>query len=223
MSGTGRRRIELRPAAVISNTEIVHGVYVMEIEKHSDFVPGQLIAAARHPDDEPLLYSIACGKDHPTLRILYDVKPDGVLTPAMAVMKSGDVLYISSPFGRFTRTPENSWWIATGTGIAPFVSMTESGESANRTLLHGARYRDNFFFQDLFIERMEGRYLRFCTGEQGPGLIEGRITSYLKESNDIRPEIKYYLCGSADMVVEVRDILLQRGVPFDNIIAEIYF
>ncbi len=223
MSGTGRRRIELKPAGVISNTEIATGVFVMEIEKHNDFIPGQLIAAARNPDDEPRLYSIASGIGHPALRILYDVKPEGVLTPAMAEMKSGDVLYVSAPFGRFTRTPENSWWIATGTGIAPFVSMTESGESAKRTLLHGARYSSNFFFQNLFLEKMDGRYLRFCTGEQGPGLIQGRITSYLKESNDIRPEIKYYLCGSADMVVEVRDILLLQGVPFDNIIAEIYF
>ena len=33
----------------------------------------------------------------------------------------------------------------------------------------------------------------------------------------------YYLCGSADMVVEVRDILIGKGIPFGHIISEIYF
>jgi ferredoxin--NADP+ reductase len=33
----------------------------------------------------------------------------------------------------------------------------------------------------------------------------------------------YYLCGSSEMVVETRDILVDKGVPFGNIIAEIYF
>jgi len=31
------------------------------------------------------------------------------------------------------------------------------------------------------------------------------------------------LCGSSGMVVEVRDILIDRGIPFGNITAEIYF
>jgi ferredoxin--NADP+ reductase len=34
---------------------------------------------------------------------------------------------------------------------------------------------------------------------------------------------KYYLCGSAEMVVESREILISKGIPFNNIVAEIYF
>ena len=37
------------------------------------------------------------------------------------------------------------------------------------------------------------------------------------------PCLKYYLCGSAEMVVEIRDILIEKGIPFDRIISEIYF
>jgi len=32
---------------------------------------------------------------------------------------------------------------------------------------------------------------------------------------------KYFLCGRAEMIVEVRDILINKGVSFNNIIAEI--
>ncbi len=31
------------------------------------------------------------------------------------------------------------------------------------------------------------------------------------------------LCGNAEMVVEVRDLLISRGIPFGQIRAEIYF
>jgi ferredoxin--NADP+ reductase len=37
------------------------------------------------------------------------------------------------------------------------------------------------------------------------------------------PDVKYYLCGKALMVVEVRDLLIEKGVDYANIIAEIYF
>lgn len=42
-------------------------------------------------------------------------------------------------------------------------------------------------------------------------------------TGDKDPALKYYLCGSADMVVEARDILISKGIPFGNIISEIYF
>jgi ferredoxin--NADP+ reductase len=35
--------------------------------------------------------------------------------------------------------------------------------------------------------------------------------------------VNYYLCGKALMVVEVRDLLISRGIPFENILSEIYF
>ncbi len=34
---------------------------------------------------------------------------------------------------------------------------------------------------------------------------------------------KYYLCGNPLMVNEVRDLLIERGIPFDNILSEIFF
>ncbi|HEY5511946.1 MAG TPA: hypothetical protein VIK10_13065 [Prolixibacteraceae bacterium] len=32
-----------------------------------------------------------------------------------------------------------------------------------------------------------------------------------------------YLCGQALMVVEVRDLLIQKGIPYDHIYAKIFF
>ena len=41
--------------------------------------------------------------------------------------------------------------------------------------------------------------------------------------HSLDPVLKYYLCGSAEMVVDTRDILIEKGIPFENIVSEIYF
>lgn len=218
-----RKNKETFKVKVISNTEINDGVFILETEKTGSFLPGQMVAVAMQPNDNLRLYSLASGIEHPYFRILYDVKPDGELTPILSKLIPDDYLHISKPFGRFTNQDEEAWWIATGTGIAPFISMMESNLSKNKTLLHGARFINQFYFSDSFYKTMGKRYLRFCTQETGPGIIMGRLTQYLKDSNNVTPKLKYYICGGADMVVEVRDILIGKGVPFDHIIAEIYF
>jgi ferredoxin-NADP reductase len=223
MSTVVRKNKETFKVKVISNDEISDGVFILETEKTANFLPGQVVAVAMHPDDNLRLYSLASGPEAPVFRILYDIKPLGQLTPVMANLKSGEYIYISKPFGRFTDQGQAAWWIATGTGIAPFVSMMEAGQSANKMLLHGARYINQFYFSDAFEKNMGNRYLRFSTKESGDNVIHGRLTHFLKETDKASPDLKYYICGSAEMVVEARDILIGKGVPFDHIIAEIYF
>ena len=65
--------------------------------------------------------------------------------------------------------------------------------------------------------------MRCCSQEKGEGVYEGRLTDYLKSLNNLPLNYKYYLCGSAEMVVETRDILIGKGIAFEQIIAEIYF
>lgn len=218
-----RKQKELFPHPVISVDEIAPGVYDLRTERKFDFVPGQVVAVAVSPHDEPRLYSLASGSDQPWMRLLFDVNPAGLLTPLMAAMHTGDQLWISEPFGRFKATHDPAWWIATGTGIAPFVSMAESGYNTGITLLHGARTPENFYFSNVFEEAPGIEYLRFGTRKQGPGIQPGRLTEHLRQLTILPTDILYYLCGNAGMVVEVRDLLVSKGVPFSQIMAEIYF
>lgn len=54
-------------------------------------------------------------------------------------------------------------------------------------------------------------------------ILEGRLTNYIEYLLDFQQTENYYLCGSAEMVVDVRNLLIGKGVPFNNIITEIYF
>jgi len=220
---TTQTRKQLIPVEIIENRLLSEGVHYISMHKPYDFEAGQVIAIALRSTDDPRLYSIASGVNKENLCILFDIKPDGKLTPPLAKVKKGDTIYISEPFGKFLCKETPATWIATGTGIAPFISFIESGQTQNITLLHGARTLDKFFFQDLFKNKLGNHYLRFCTTQSDESIKDGRLTTYLQNHNNLPTNNKYYLCGSSQMVIDVREILISKGIPFDNIVAEIYF
>ncbi|MFC2106716.1 ferredoxin--NADP reductase [Bacteroidota bacterium] len=214
---------ELFPIKLISNTSIANGVFVLSFSRMFDFIPGQMIAIAFNSQENSRLYSIASGNKSNTIDILYNVKNDGFLTPRLSLLKSGDIIFISKPFGSFLASEEPAYWIAAGTGIAPFASMMRSGYHFNKTLIHGGRKLENFYFQDEFQKEMPGEYIRCCSSENSDLVYPGRLTKYLENIESLALDHKYYLCGITEMVIETREILVKRGIPFEQIQSEIYF
>ncbi|MBN3035231.1 MAG: hypothetical protein JW861_06565 [Bacteroidales bacterium] len=216
-------RGDLTAVTVTGNQELAPNVRVISFPRHQPFRAGQTVSLALEPGGPQRIYSIASGEHEKEIRILYDVRHGGKVTPHMSRLSSGDTLFVSSPSGTFLGTPEPAWWIAAGTGVAPFASMFLSGMHQGKVLIHGGKHRQSFYFSGHFLSLMEGRYIRCCSRETGEGLWPGRVTAYLARPELILPEVKYYLCGSTEMVVETRDLLIRRGVPFARILAEIYF
>ena len=101
--------------------------------------------------------------------------------------------------------------------------MLRSGKADQKFLIYGNRYLEQFHFHEEFSHQLGNKYIRCCSGEDDPGVFHGRVTAYLQEQDHLDPELKYYLCGSAEMVVDTRDLLIEKGIPFDQIISEIYF
>jgi ferredoxin--NADP+ reductase len=214
---------QLIEVTVTSNQEISPDVYLISWKRAHDFQPGQVVKITDNPELAPRIYSICSGNKEDEIRVLFNVKEGGILTPRLAGMIPGMKLYASKPYGSFKDANDPSCWIAGGTGIAPFYSMFRSGYSDNKTLIHGVRYLKHFYFEDELEEAMGDRYIRCCSQEQSCNVFPGRITKYLEEKNDLPANINYYLCGKALMVVEVRDLLISKGILFENILAEIYF
>jgi ferredoxin/flavodoxin---NADP+ reductase len=218
-----RLPIELKEVIITRNEEISPGVYLVSWKRTYDFYPGQVVKIASSLAMTPRLYSICSGTDEPEVSVLFNVKEGGLLTPWLAGVIQGMKIWVSRPYGSFKDNKKPAWWIATGTGIAPFYSMFRSEMSGNKTLLHGVRKLDQFYFEDELEWAMGDRYVRCCSYEQSCNVFPGRITSYLEQIKKLPVDINYYLCGKAIMVVEVRDLLISRGVPYQNILAEIYF
>jgi len=70
---------------------------------------------------------------------------------------------------------------------------------------------------------MGDHYIRCCSREKSGSTFPGRVTDYLTEAGISDPGVNYYLCGRTSMVVETRDLLISKGIPFNKIFAEIYF
>ena len=101
--------------------------------------------------------------------------------------------------------------------------MFRSGMNQDKVLIHGGKFRDSFYYSDEFLTVLGENYIRCSSQEKVDGAYHGRLTSYLRELDSLPSAAVYYLCGSSEMVVETRDILISKGVPFGQIISEIYF
>jgi len=206
--------------------EIAPGVFSLSVPRTASFLPGQCVALTISPETPARYYSIASGAGESELSVLFDHVPGGALTPKLCRLRPGDTVLVSAPFGEFTdRAGEPAVWIATGTGIAPFLSMARSFSTHGKTLIHGARSADRFYFAAELSRLLGPRYIRCASRgrDHGAEIYAGRLTAYLREAAECAPEERYYLCGSAGMVVDVRDILIDRGVAYRNIVSEIYF
>lgn len=216
-------KIPLFKTSLTHIQEITSEVFVLAFPRTEDFRSGQMLAIALNIDEAPRLYSIASGNTEKEYRILFNIQSDGFLTPRLSDLKIGDRLFVSKPFGSFYGTTNADCWIAAGTGIAPFISMLESGMSDNKMLIHGGRTLESFYFADQFKAVLKDNYIQCSSLITEQGIYHGRLTEYLKNTKNLVLDINYYICGSSQLVVDVRDILINRGVPYHQIIAEIYF
>ena len=142
------------------------------------FQPGQyamLAFADQSPDDpRPRAYSIASTPDDPsTLEFLVvlvsNERPEGgvsqgVFTGALWRHAVGDEVLFLGPAGRFTldrTTQRDVVCVATGTGLAPFISMARTlhadyqrtGRIGRRlTLIHGVSYARYLAYRDELTE-----------------------------------------------------------------------
>ena len=196
--------------------------YLLRFPKPFSFRAGQVTGLTTEVTLSPRLYSIASGENEDMLEILFDVKQEGMLSPRLARLEPGDTLYVTSPKGSFIPSDKESVWVAAGTGIAPYLSMLRSGYQAS-LLIQGARTRQDLYFHDLLEKRFASAYFPCLSREDTDGFYRGRVTGLLETLPLLDSRYLYYLCGSAEMVVDSREVLLKRGIPYNNILAEVYF
>ena len=213
----------MKTVSILSNCKISNSAAILKFKRSFDFKAGQIINITTDESIPPRMYSILSSERNENVEILYKIVPDGNLTPKLNLLEAGNKMYISEPSGKFVATYDPAWFIATGTGIAPFISMIFSGYNANKKLIHGSRYSHDLYYSAQLTEMMSDNYTPCCSGEANGNLFHGRVTDYLSCLTSLPENNKYYLCGSAEMVVETRDLLIDKGASIQNILAEIYF
>jgi ferredoxin-NADP reductase len=171
-------------------------------------------------------YSLVSTPDDPTLTLcIYDV-PLGSFSPVLAKAEIGAAFRLTGPHGYFTFNPSERApvFVATGTGIAPFVSMSRSGV-ADFIILHEVESAQDLYYQDLF-RKIASNYTP-CLLEpsesdlESPDIFHGNAAGFIKK-NLPPASYDFYLCGERDMTGEVT-LLADEHFPDSHVFKEVFF
>jgi ferredoxin--NADP+ reductase len=178
-------------------------------------------------------FSFVNAPDDPVLEFYGVVVPEGPLSPRLARLQAGETLWVAdNPAGWLilSEVPpaEDLWLVATGTGIAPFLSILRTAAPWQRyrrvILVHAARYARELVYSDLIleIERKHGnkfKNIKFVSREEAPQALAGRIPAALADGRleaagaAIAPErSQFMLCGNPEMLKDVQAALVARGL-----------
>ena len=184
-------------------------------------------------------YSMVSAPHDEFLDFFSIVVPDGEFTSELSRLAVGDELLVDKQaFGFLTldRFPDGRdlWLLATGTGIAPFLSILQDFEAWQRferiILVYSVREARELAYQQLIAELpqrdyLEGLgtkllYLPVVTRERVPGALHGRITTLIENGEleraadlQLAPEhSRIMLCGNPQMIEDTRAVLKARDL-----------
>jgi len=206
------------------------------------FVPGQFarlgVTSAADGSTVWRAYSIASAAHDEHLEFFSVVVPGGAFTSRLSQLREGDRILVERKSYGFLTTDrfaagKDLWMLATGTGLAPFLSILHDFETweryENLVLVQSVRTQSELAYEDLidgfdkseyyaeFAHKL--RYVRIVTREPVPGALRDRVTrllvsGVLEENVGIRLDhdrSRIMLCGNPEMVEDSRQILVERG------------
>jgi len=228
----------------------------------------QLSAVANADDDEDLneilnedifrAYSIVSSPFDEILEFFSIVIPDGAFTSQLQHLEVGDELLLNTmPFGFLTLAryqkplPKDLWLLATGTGLAPFLSMLQDLKTwedyEHIVLAYSARSTEELAYMDKIESLQEDFgslvdnpakliFIPIVTREPVEGALTERLPKLLldgalQERAGIDLDVDsthVMLCGNPEMVEDTKETLKSLGLVMNrrgegNIAVENYW
>jgi len=218
--------LQIYSSEILDRFWLTDTVFEIELSKPStfQFMAGQRIRLLH--DTIGRDYSLITAPSDPTLALCLKKIEGGEYSPILASAEPGTSLSFSGPFGYFTYRPSDKTaiFVATGTGIAPFLSMVRTGIT-DFTLLHGVHEAKSLYYQGIF--RQAAHLYIPCLApdavEAGSGekVFRGRVSHYLAEH--LPPNsYDFYLCGRQEMIRDVT-LLVDERFPGSLIYTEAFY
>lgn len=263
------------PITVISKTPITPTLFSFTTTRPDGFrfEAGQFVRLGVAPDellvnqDKPKsaisprifrAYSAVSSPYDEVLEFFSVVVPNGAFTSQLQHLAVGDTLYLNpEPFGFLTLArfqepaPKDLWLLATGTGLAPFLSMLGDMDTWQNyddiVLAYSVRTQAELAYVDKihalqaqFGELVENparlHFVPIVTRECVDGCLNARIPKLIESGQlechvglDLNPSTSHVmLCGNPDMVSDTKDALKVKGLTMNrrgmgNIAVENYW
>jgi ferredoxin-NADP reductase len=189
------------------------------------FIPGQFVSIQQlKPEGKThtRAYSIASApKASASFDLCLNRVEKGFLSNWLCDLEEGATVQFHGPHGMFTlRQPhQDSVFIATGTGVAPFRGMVhwlferrERHQDRQFWLVYGTRHEEGLYYRDEFlaIEQAHPNFHYVPTlsrgGTEWHGL-RGYVQDHVREIVGAGRDMQAYICGLHQMVDENRKLL----------------
>lgn len=176
-----------------------------------------------------------------SFQLCIDISPRGPASLFIEGLKAGDQVRCRGPLGRFVLSDEaakNILFVATGVGIAPLKSMIfdlynrraepEVKKIKQIELYFGVRFSKDIFYFDQF-EKLAADWPKFkffptlSKPDAAWAGLKGRVTDHLVKNEIAVAQTEAYLCGSGQMIVDVKELLQAKGMPDTQIYFEKFF
>jgi phytoene dehydrogenase-like protein/ferredoxin-NADP reductase len=219
------RSPEKNRATLVAKTSLTPSIWRLEFELDEPirFAPGQYVKLRVAPF-EWRDYSIAAA-DGKSLTLLISTRTGGDGSLYVAAVKPGEATELEGPFGRY-RLEHNAHrqvFVATGTGLAPFLSMfgemAKDGEIEAAELYFGCRAAADDITRAL-APLPPRTTVCASRDEAADGVFHGRVTQALAGLAFEPATTDFYVCGSAAMVTDCRTILQRAGAT--RILTELF-
>ena len=162
------------------------------------------------------------------------IVPEGRCTQWLEKIPLETPVTFMGPIGVFVFKKEcnkDTIFVATGTGITPLLCMIrdelEHGRTTPIHLLWGFRNETDIFYKQE-LDVLTQQYKNFTyeitlsrPPENWKG-SKGRVTEILKQKNIDPQNTQVYICGLGDMVLDVKNICLEKGIPATDVHFERY-
>lgn len=185
-------------------------------------------------------YSICSGVNESELSVAVKRVPNGVFsTYATTQLKAGDVLEVMPPKGSFVFFYDifgnrDIMLFSAGSGVTPMMSIAKTALSKTNikvVFVYGNKSKEEaLFFDEIEALRIQypERFLVHYAFSQQPwgdhytGRINDRIVNEIFAKYKDFNWGRYYACGPTELVKNLREILLLRGIDKDRIFTELF-
>ncbi|MBD8683480.1 ferredoxin--NADP reductase [Pseudomonas sp. CFBP 13719] len=184
-------------------------------------------------------YSMVSSPHDEFLEFFSIVVPGGEFTSELSRLRPGDELLVEKMATGFLTLDRfvdgrDLWMLATGTGVAPFVSILQDfpvWEKFERIkLVYSARQGQELAYRELiagleqrdYLAEFAGKlqFIPIVTRETLPGALHGRITDLIQSGElekaaglELTPEhSRVMICGNPQMIDDTRQLLKGRAM-----------
>lgn len=212
------------------------------LRKVFSYEAGEYLTLQQTIDNQKIrrAYSICSGVNENELSVAVKRVPNGIFsTYATTQLKEGDTLEVMPSKGAFVFFYDifgnkDIMLFSAGSGVTPMMSIAKTALTKTNikvVFVYGNKSKEETLFFDE-IESLRATYPdRFLVhyvfsqemwGDNLSGRINDQVVSYIFEKYKDLNWGRYYVCGPNQMVVNVKENILNRGITKDRIFTELF-